>query len=226
MKKRLKINGAIMTCMIILMAFFPRFFFREYSGNPWEEALEVLGFGLIFLGQIIRVSARGYKSEHSCKSQSLIQGGPYKIVRNPMYLGILLIGIGVVIAIFKWWALIVCILLFVFRYVMLMRKEEKILVEKFSDSYRQYCKKVPRIFPSWKILVGNDIREYLPMKLKWIKKEAGTILILLLCVLLIESWEEISSNGISAYLQHSFWIFLAFTLFLIFVATLSKETAH
>lgn len=224
MKTRLKINGIIMVCAVILVAFFPRFFFRSYSGGAWEEAAEVLGFALIFLGQIIRVSARGYKAEHSRESQSLIQGGPYQVVRNPMYLGIFLIGLGVVLAIFKWWAVVVFIIIFIIRYLLLIYKEEKKLQEKFSDTYKKYCQKVPRIFPPLLNMVEMDASDYLPIKLNWFKKEIGSMITLLLFVLLVESWEDIVSEGFGVYLKQSVWLFLTFVLFAILVILLSRQT--
>jgi len=75
MKKRLKINGIIMGCAAIMVVFFPRFFFRNNVNGGMEEYIELLGFALILLGQIIRVSARGYKAEHSRESHALIQAG-------------------------------------------------------------------------------------------------------------------------------------------------------
>ena len=76
MKKRLKINGIIMGSAALLVIIFPRFFFRSNFGSGSNSYLEILGFSLILFGQIIRVSARGYKAEHSRDSQALIQGGP------------------------------------------------------------------------------------------------------------------------------------------------------
>lgn len=224
MKKRLKINGIIIVCAVILVAFFPRFFFRSYSGRVGEEVVEVLGFALILLGQIIRVSARGYKAEHSRESQSLIQGGPYQVVRNPMYLGIFLIGLGVVLAVFKWWAAAVFIIIFIIRYLLLIYKEENKLQEKFSDIYKKYCAKVPRIFPALSSIVEMDVSEYLPIKLNWFKKEIGSMLTLLMLVLLVESWEDVVSQGFGAYLKQSVWLFLTLVLFTILVILLSRKT--
>lgn len=224
MKKRLKINGIIMVCAFILIAFFPGFFIRKYSGGAWEEWIEFLGFAFIFLGQIIRVSARGYKAENSQDSRELIQGGPYQIVRNPMYLGIFLIGLGVVLAIFKWWALAIFILVFIFRYMALIHKEEKKLLAVFPDTYKEYCKKVPRIFPSLTSMVRLDISDYLPIKLIWFKKEIGSISALLLFTLLIESFEDIVKEGLIGYLRQSIWLFATFILFIILIILLSKFT--
>ncbi|MDP2927940.1 MAG: isoprenylcysteine carboxylmethyltransferase family protein [Candidatus Omnitrophota bacterium] len=224
MKRRLKINGFIMACAALVIAFFPRFFLRVYSGGIREEILEALGFALILLGQIIRVSARGYKAEHSQDSQALIQGGPYQVVRNPMYLGIFLIGLGVVLAIFRWWAVVVFIIVFIIRYILLIYKEEKKLCAMFLQAYPEYCRKVPRIFPSLSSIINLDVIEYLPIKIIWFKKEIGSILTLLLLTLLVESWEDIAEEGFRVYLQQSMWIFLTFALFIIFVILLSKRT--
>lgn len=224
MKKRLKINGFIMAGATLVIAFFPRFFLQVYSGGIREEILEALGFALILLGQIIRVSARGYKAEHSWDSQVLIQGGPYQVVRNPMYLGIFLIGLGVVLVIFRWWAVIVFVAVFIIRYILLIYKEEKKLYAMFPQAYPEYCRGVPRLFPALSSIIKLDIIEYLPIKIIWFKKEIGSILTLLLLTLLVESWEDIAAEGFRVYLQQSVWIFLTFVLFIIFVILLSKRT--
>jgi len=62
------------------------------------------------------------------------------------------------------------IIVFVIRYIMLIYKEEKKLLTLFPESYKDYCKKVPRIIPSLFTLIKLDISEYLPIKLSWFKK--------------------------------------------------------
>jgi protein-S-isoprenylcysteine O-methyltransferase Ste14 len=224
MKKRLKINGIIMGCAAIVVAFLPGIFLRNNPSGGIEEYIEILGFSFILLGQIIRVSSRGYKAEHSRESQALIQGGPYQVVRNPMYLGILLIGLGVILAVFKLWVAVIFLIVFVIRYILLIYKEEKKLLAAFPGAYREYCKKVPRILPSLSSLIKLDAAEYLPIKIPWIKKEIGSILSLLFLTLFAESREDIYREGIKAYLRQSLWLILTFVLFIIFVILLSKRT--
>ncbi len=209
----------------LAIVFFPRFFLRAYSGSIREGILEVLGFTFILLGQTIRVSARGYKAEHSQDSHALIQGGPYQVVRNPMYLGIFLIGLGVVLAVFRWWAIIVFVVVFIIRYILLIYKEEKKLLAMFSESYSEYCRKVPRIFPALSSIIKLDVVEYLPIKIIWFKKEIGSILTLLLLTLLVEFWKDISKLGIRGYFQQFVWLFLTFSLFIILVFLLSQRTS-
>jgi protein-S-isoprenylcysteine O-methyltransferase Ste14 len=213
-----------MVCAGLVVAFFPRFFLRPDSGGTREAIIEALGFALILLGQIIRVSARGYKAEHSQDSQALIQGGPYQVVRNPMYLGIFLIGLGVVLVVFRWWAAAVFIIVFIIRYILLIYKEEKKLYAMFPQAYPEYCRKVPRIFPLFSSIIKLDIIEYLPIKIIWFKKEIGSIITLLLLALLVESWEDVAKGGFKFYFQQSVGIFLTLVLFTIFVILLSKRT--
>ena len=225
MKKRLKINGIIMGFAALAIAIFPRFFLRVANSDSMQkEILEALGFALILLGQIIRVSARGYKSEHSLDSRVLIQGGPYQVIRNPMYLGIFLIGLGVVLAVFRWWAILVFIVVFIMRYILLIFKEEKKLCAIFPQAYLEYCRKVPRILPALSSIIRLDVSEYLPIRIAWFKKEIGSILTLLLLTLLVGSWEDIAKEGVKVYLQQSVWIFLIFVLFILFIILLSKRT--
>ena len=135
-----------------------------------------------------------------------------------------LIGLGVVLAVFKWWAVVIFVIVFVIRYIMLIYKEEKKLLAVFPESYKDYCYRVPRIFPSLFTITKLDISEYLPIKLSWFKKEIGSISTLLLLTLLAESWEDIVKGGLKVYLRQSVGLFLTFALFAVFVILLSSWT--
>ncbi|PIP18726.1 MAG: hypothetical protein COT38_01640 [Candidatus Omnitrophica bacterium CG08_land_8_20_14_0_20_41_16] len=227
MKKRLKINGVVMFLTTILLVAFPTIFLRMDIIGPAEEVAEIFGIALILLGQLIRVSARGFKSGHSQNGFVLVQDGPYALVRNPMYLGIFLIGLGVVLMLFKWWVVAIFIIFFVIRYILLIYTEEKRLVSLFPESYPAYCKDVPqRIFPSITTLLEKDIHEYLPLKLKWIKREIGSISAVLFLVLLVESWGDISHGGIAVYLKGAAGMFAVIILFICLLGYLSRRTGN
>jgi len=225
MKKRLKINGIIIFCAVLLVACLPRVFFHSKRAGLFEESAQVLGLALVLLGQIIRVSARGYKSENSQNSWALIQSGPYQVARNPMYLGISFIGTGVVLVLFNWWVALIFLAIFLIRYLPLIFTEEKKLSTMFGSEYAQYCKKVPRIFPSLLILSKLDISEYLPLKLGWFKRELNSISPLLFVILVLEAGEKIYRQGINAYLKQAPWLFLTIVVFIALVILLSKKTS-
>ena len=223
MKKRLKINGLIMFLACVSVAVFPQVFFRNKEISPFDEFAEIIGIALMLLGQIFRISARGYKSEHSQEGIKLIQGGPYALVRNPMYLGIILIGIGMVLVLFNWWVALVFLLIFIVRYYFLIFKEEKKLISLFPNEYRVYMKRVPRLLPSLYVILNKDMREYLPVKSSWLKKEIGTILTILLMTIFIESWEDIKNEGLSAYFREAVLIISTIALFILLVIYLARR---
>lgn len=190
MKKRIKINGVIMGLAFLLVVIFPKAFFRQAVPGWEENLLRVVGFFLLLLGQVIRVSARGYKAEHSQNSHALIEGGPYQATRNPMYLGILLIGLGVVLILFNWWVVLFFLVIFSSRYFPLILTEEQKLRNMFPGIYEAYCKRVPRMFPRLSVLLKVKPKEYLPLKAAWFKKEINSIIPLLIVIGLFLLWRK------------------------------------
>lgn len=226
MKRRLKINGFIIFCIFLLIVAVPNIFFRNKKFTSLDQIEETLGIAIILLGQILRVSSRGYKSEYSQNGHTLIQGGPYGLVRNPMYLGILLIGLGIVLVLFQWWVLCAFLLVFITRYLLLIFKEEQKLKALFPEDYPNYRQMVPRILPSLTTLLKKDIEEYLPLKLPWLKKEIGSILTVLLLTLFLESWEDIKNKGIRIYFNETTAYLAIIILFICVVIYLSRRTAQ
>jgi len=200
-------------------------FLRHGGINYFDEATEFFGIAFILMGQLFRVSARGYKSEYSESSRRLVKTGPYALVRNPMYLGILLIGAGIVFILFQWWVTCIFLLVFIGRYIVLIFEEEKKLLAAFPQDYPAYKERVPRIFPSLALLFEKDISEYLPLKLSWIKKEIGTILAVLLITLLIEGWEDIARDGLRAYSREAILFAVIIALFIWVSVYLCKRTS-
>ncbi len=216
-----------MSMAFILVAAFPAIFFRQGDKTVvfWDQVAEMLGVACILLGQLLRVSSRGFKAENSRNGNALIETGPYSLVRNPMYLGIFFIGLGVVLMLFRWWVFILFTLIFAIRYIPLMLKEEHKLTALFPEAYLAYCKKVPqRIKPSLRPLIYRDISEYLPVRIAWIRREIGTILAVLLSVLLIESWLDIKSRGVNLYLEETTGVFMIIVLFLCLISYLNWRT--
>ena len=223
MKARLKTNGVIIVCVILLILIFPAAFLR-HNRAPLDRASGIFGVAFIILGQLLRVSGRGFKSEHSREGRSLVKGGPYGLVRNPMYLGILLVGLGMILLLFQWWVLLIFLLIFGLRYISLIFTEEKKLEAEFSQEFQDYKRRVPRIIPSLPMMLKKDIAEYLPVKFPWLKKEIGTIVTVLFIALVLESWQEITYCGMKIYLKEIIAISSVIALFGLIIGYLIKRT--
>jgi protein-S-isoprenylcysteine O-methyltransferase Ste14 len=75
---------------------------------------------------------------------ALVTTGPYKVTRNPIYIGFVLVYFGLSLVLTSLWILIliVPVLMILQRGVVL--PEEAYLEHKFGDAYRRYQARVPR----------------------------------------------------------------------------------
>lgn len=76
----------------------------------------------------------------------LVISGPFAHVRNPLYVGNILIylGIGTMsMALFPYLQ-IMAVIFFYFQYYLIVKEEESFLITKFKDDYQDYLKNVPR----------------------------------------------------------------------------------
>lgn len=77
-------------------------------------------------------------------TQALVVSGPYKLTRNPMYLGLLWVYIAAALWLGLAWALILVPLLVLAVQRLAIAKEERYLERAFGDTYRQYQAHVRR----------------------------------------------------------------------------------
>lgn len=89
---------------------------------------------------------RGLASGHVTKDEQLTTSGPYAHVRNPLYLGSLLIATGFVLAARSWWVLVLLIAMFLAIYMPVIRAEEAFLRATFPE-FEDYARHVPRFLP-------------------------------------------------------------------------------
>ena len=108
----------------------------------------------MFLGESIRfwgVSIAGAETRTTgtVGGTYLITSGPFAYVRNPLYVGNMLLyaGIGVMsMALFPW-LLVVATFWFYVQYLLIVTKEEEYLMERYGEEYAAYRSNVRRFFP-------------------------------------------------------------------------------
>lgn len=94
----------------------------------------------------VGIALRALASGHVKKNQELTTTGPYAYVRNPLYLGSIIIAIGFAIAARDVWVGVVLVVFFCTIYVPVIRGEENYLRAAFSG-YTDYTRHVPRLVP-------------------------------------------------------------------------------
>ena len=114
----------------------------------------VVGFAMVVLGEGIRfwgVSIAGAETRTTGRvgGTYLITTGPFAHVRNPLYLGnmIMYAGVGVMsMALFPW-LLFAAVVWFYVQYSLIISREEEYLAAQFGGAYDDYRKHVPRFLP-------------------------------------------------------------------------------
>jgi len=114
----------------------------------------VVGFVVVFLGEMIRfwgVSIAGAETRTTgtVGGTYLITNGPFAYVRNPLYLGNMLLygGVGVMsMALFPW-LLLFALVWFYVQYYLIVTREEEYLAERFGGEYATYRQSVRRFLP-------------------------------------------------------------------------------
>ena len=87
-----------------------------------------------------------FNHEVAPRTSELMTGGPYRICRNPMLLGVFIFYIGLVICLWSWQALVIFIAYVAIMMVQVSR-EEKRLEEDFGEAYREYKRRTKKIIP-------------------------------------------------------------------------------
>jgi protein-S-isoprenylcysteine O-methyltransferase Ste14 len=112
----------------------------------------VAGALLVFLGAGLRTWAAAYLRtavvhDTAQHSEALVADGPFRYTRNPLYLANLPMaaGIGVLASCSGFIFLVLANWIFVYR---LIFREEESLVKAQGESYRAYCRAVPRFWPA------------------------------------------------------------------------------
>ena len=77
----------------------------------------------------------------------LVTDGPYRIVRNPIYLGMFGMMIATGLAASRWESLLVAIVVFWIGTKLRIAGEEKLLREAFGEEFEEYVQRVPALLP-------------------------------------------------------------------------------
>lgn len=115
--------------------------FYLWRARPTSVSL-IVGVAIAALGLGIRAVSSG----HVDKNQELAMSGPYAYVRNPLYLGSIVIALGFAAAARDIVIALVIVVMFLLIYVPTIRSEERYLRTRFAG-YADYARRVPRLVP-------------------------------------------------------------------------------
>lgn len=119
----------------------------------------ITGMSIALTGEIIRIWAVSYAGSETRTTSGvggtyLVTQGPYSIVRNPLYIGNIMIytGLGIMSMSLFPYLQIFAFIFFIFQYYCIILSEEEFLQSKFTSDYSDYKSTVGRFIPLFKKL--------------------------------------------------------------------------
>lgn len=115
------------------------------SGNREIFALLFIAVWLVLMLGAFATFLRAHTAIiPSRPAATLVTSGPYRFTRNPMYVSLAALYVGISVLFNSWWPLFLLpLVLVVVRYAVIAR-EERYLNDAFPTQYRAYCQRVRR----------------------------------------------------------------------------------
>jgi protein-S-isoprenylcysteine O-methyltransferase Ste14 len=120
--------------------------------NAAGVPLWITGALVVAIGEGIRLWAVHHigaiSRTRSDRLGPLVSSGPFALIRNPLYVGNILLWAGFAITAQLVWFAPVAIVLLALEYHAIVRWEEELLASRIGQPYEQYVARVPRWLPS------------------------------------------------------------------------------
>ena len=188
------------------------FKYRSYTPIPFLVLMIVfidatiysiaVGFCIAVIGELIRLWGVNYAGSETRTTGGvggtfLIVKGPFAHVRNPLYVGnmIIYLGLGVMSYALFPYLQIAALSFFALQYYLIVKIEEQYLAKTFGENFSDYVKNVPRFIPRLTKYVNENIQQP-PFKLKaGLKSERRSLQAMLgISVLIVAVWLVKSNN--------------------------------
>lgn len=120
---------------------------------PIPPAMRWIGLAVLAIGLALRAWAMIFlRNSYSrvlqvIQQQSLMTGGPYRVIRHPGYAGSLLVWIGFAVGLGSWVAALFAALLLGAAYIHRISAEERMLAAEFGPAYVAYRRSTWRLIP-------------------------------------------------------------------------------
>jgi protein-S-isoprenylcysteine O-methyltransferase Ste14 len=130
---------------------------------PPSSGLLAAGVSVTMAGELLRLWAVYYigviSRTRSDRLGPLVAGGPFAIVRNPLYVGNIALWVGFALTARLIWLAPVILVMLGAEYHAIVRWEERLLESRLGEAYRAYAARVPRWVPTLDRGEHSDRRE-------------------------------------------------------------------
>jgi protein-S-isoprenylcysteine O-methyltransferase Ste14 len=145
--RELRIRLVILVLAVVLVRLRP-FGAHGVNSDPWRAALGLALFagGLGFAVWARLHIGRNWGTPMSQKDEpELVTSGPYRLVRHPIYSGLLVASLGTAVALS--WPWMIAVVLAAVYFVYSATVEERYMTEQFPDAYPAYKRSTKMLVP-------------------------------------------------------------------------------
>ena len=103
----------------------------------------VIGFGIVATGRRALIR-QGTNVNPTQPTTAIVETGPFRFTRNPLYLGLTLLYIGLSLLLNTWWSVFLLVPIWLVMHFAVVRREEAYLERKFGQTYLVYRQRVRR----------------------------------------------------------------------------------
>jgi len=135
------LRGVLVSLPIVLVLLHP---------EPWaadRHPLSASGLILVALGFCLRLWAQQHLHYRIHAPMALTVSGPYTLIRNPLYVGNILIFTGTMMTSGRAWLTLATLVWLSAVYTLVVRFEEARLTRRYGAAYVRYQASVPRWLP-------------------------------------------------------------------------------
>jgi protein-S-isoprenylcysteine O-methyltransferase Ste14 len=126
-----------------------------FGSHRFHNVWELVCLAVSLLGLAIRCATVGFvpagtsgRGTTKLSAKALNTTGLYSLVRHPVYVGNYLVGLGVTLVWFDWWAPVTYSLSFWLYYERIMIAEEQFLLNQYGNEFLQWAKYTPSFIPT------------------------------------------------------------------------------
>lgn len=180
----------------------PKLFHPNHFGYSYWIFPIILGLLVTIFGQLIRGATIGLAyiirggKDGKVYAEDLVTEGIFKHCRNPLYVGNILMLLGVGILSNSLLYVLIVMPLFIGIYHSIVLAEENFLQQKFGEKFTAYCKSVNRWIPSFSNL-SSTFKSMEFRGKRWLLKEYNTHYVWLtgITLILLLKYPQLTNNN-------------------------------
>ncbi len=186
-------------CFVVIFAAL-RDFRLPYGSSQLERLWEILCLLVSLSGLAVRVATVGYAPEGTSgrnsrrqKAALLNTTGMYSLARHPLYLGNLLILLGLSLFPKTWWLTVILLLAFWLCYERIIFAEEEFLHAKFGQPFVDWAARTPALFPMLRLWKRPDLSFSLRTVLL---REHATVFLIIISFIIMKQIASLLTTGL------------------------------